>query len=174
MDDSRKMQQPSVDAFLKRIFEGKLVWGEEKLKIYRVKGTENKVELLEMTNYGIVKVKNLATNEIIEISEQAFEIAFEPTEYKFIATVSPKEEVLKQEITQSDIDAMMETAHVEIVELFGKCTMVAVQLVNGFVLTESTTSKDSANYNKHENTQICLERIKQRIRELESYKYHDH
>ncbi|MFD0829476.1 Gp49 family protein [Neobacillus sp. M.A.Huq-85] len=141
------------------------------MKVYRVKGTDNKVELLEITNDGIVKVKNLATNEIIEISEQAFEIAFEPTEYKFIASVSPKAQVQKQEITLADIDLMIENAQIEIVELFGKCTMVAVQLANGFVLTESTTSQDAAHYNKDADIQICLERIKQRISELEGYKY---
>ncbi|MDQ6598763.1 hypothetical protein E2K98_13270 [Bacillus salipaludis] len=141
------------------------------MKVYRVKGTDNKVELLEITNDGIVKVKNLATNEIIEISEQAFEIAFEPTEYKFIASVSPRAQVQKQEITLADIDSMMENAQIEIIELFGKCTMVAVQLANGFVLTESTTSQDPAHYNKDTDTQICLERIKQRISELEGYKY---
>lgn len=141
------------------------------MKVYRVKGTDNKVELLEITNDGIVKVKNLATNEIIEISEQAFEIAFEPTEYKFIASVSPKAQVQKQEITLADIDFMIGNAQIEIVELFGKCTMVAVQLANGFVLTESTTSQDAAHYNKDADTQICLERIKQRILELEGYKY---
>ncbi|WP_051591228.1 Gp49 family protein [Bacillus sp. UNC438CL73TsuS30] len=141
------------------------------MKVYRVKGTDNKVELLEITNDGIVKVKNLTTNEIIELSEQAFEIAFEPTEYKFIASVSPKAQVQKQEITLADIDSMMENAQIEIVELFGKCTMVAVQFANGFVLTESTTCQDAAYYNKDTNTQNCLDRIKQRITELEGYKF---
>ncbi|OIK13719.1 hypothetical protein BIV60_13675 [Bacillus sp. MUM 116] len=77
----------------------------------------------------------------------------------------------KKEITQLDIDELIENAQVEIIELFGKCTMVAVQLENGFVFIETTKSKNADNYNKEENVQNCFARIKQRIWDLESYKY---
>lgn len=141
------------------------------MEAYRVKGTDNKVQLLEITVDGRVKVKNLVTHEIFEITKQAFEMAFEPSENSFLDLETSKPQARNDQITQSEIDAMIEKAQVEIVELFGKCTIVAVQLENGFILTESTTSIDPVNYNKNLNTQICLERIKKRIWELEGYKY---
>jgi hypothetical protein len=145
--------------------------GEVRLETYRVKGTNNKVQLLEITVDGRVKVKNLVTHEIFETTKQAFEMAFEPSEYSFLDLEKAKPQARNYQITQSEIDEMIEKAQVEIVELFGKCTLVAVQLANGFILTESATSTDTKNYNKDLNTQICLERIKKRIWELEGYKY---
>lgn len=145
--------------------------GEGRLQAYRVKGTNNKVQLLEITVDGRVRVRNLVTQEIFETTKQAFEMAFEPTEYSFLDLESGQTQFRKHQITQSEIDAMIEKAQVEIIELFGKCTIVAVQLANGFILTESTTGKDANSYTKELNTQICLERIKKRIWDLEGYKY---
>ncbi|MCM2534065.1 Gp49 family protein [Neobacillus pocheonensis] len=58
----------------------------------------------------------------------------------------------------------------EIMEPFGKCTIVAVKLQNGFIITESNVCLDPESYNKELGIQICVERIKNRIWELESYK----
>ncbi|MGG3468697.1 Gp49 family protein [Neobacillus pocheonensis] len=134
------------------------------MKIFQVKGaTENKVELLEITAYGKVKVRNLHNNDIIEITQQAFEMAFEPSEYSFF---SVKSEQITQKATKTEIDAMIEKSQIEIIELFGKCTVVAVQLPNGFIITETCVSSD-----KNLNKQYCLERIKNKILELEAYKF---
>ncbi len=142
------------------------------MKVYRVKGSpDHIVELLEMTLDGKVKVRNINDNEIIEITQQVFEMVFEPSNYSFIAHEKARTQPKNQKITQTDIDGVLEKSQMEIVELFGRCTVVAVQLPNGFIITESNTSADAASYNKDENTRMCLERIKNRILELEGYKY---
>lgn len=134
------------------------------MKIFQVKGTpENKVELLEMKVDGKVKVRNLSSNDIIEITQQAFELAFEPSEYSFF---SVKSQTPTHKATKTEIDAMIDKSQIEIIQLFGKCTIVAVRMSNGYILTESCVSS-----NKELNTQYCLERIKNRILELETYKF---
>jgi hypothetical protein len=145
--------------------------GEWKMRLYQVKGTPgNKVELLEYTPNGTVKVRSLANNEIIETTQLAFDMAFEPSGYTAAAVEKVKGQVMNQKITQTDIDTILDKSQMEIIELFGKCTVVAVQLQNGFIISESSTCDDPANYNKEMNVQICLERIKNKIWELEAYK----
>ncbi|NRD79164.1 hypothetical protein HPT25_17540 [Bacillus sp. BRMEA1] len=141
------------------------------MQAYRVKGTNSKVKVMEISADGKVKVKNLETHEVYEISQQAFDMAFEPTDYSILDLETVKQQAQNFQLTESEIDTIIETAKIEIVELFGKCTLVAVQLANGFILTESTTSADPKNYNKDVNAKLCLERIKKRIWELEEYKY---
>lgn len=134
------------------------------MKIFQVKGTpESKVELLEITAEGTVKVRNLHSNVIIETTQQAFEMAFEPSEYSFYSVKSQQN---TQKATKTEIDAMIEKSQIEMIELFGKCTVVAVKLPNGFILTETCVSSD-----KNLNKQYCLERIKNKILELEAYKF---
>jgi hypothetical protein len=141
------------------------------LKIYRVKGSPDSVmELLEITANGKVKVRNIINDEVIETTIRSFEMAFEPSsDYSFIAKQQAKALLINHSLPV-DNNEMIEKSQVKVVEAFGRCTMVAVQLPNGFIITESITSVDEASYNKETNTQICLERIKHKISELEAYK----
>lgn len=72
-------------------------------------------------------------------------------------------------VTQSIIDKLLEEASISYATLFDKCTVVAVQLKNGFVLVESSACVDKANYDYELGKQICLERIKNKLWELEGY-----
>jgi len=154
-----------MEAYLKRHGGGK------SMKIYRVKGSPDSVmELLEITANGKVKVRNMIDDEVFETTMQAFEMAFEPSsDDSFIAKQRAKALMINHSVP-ADINEMIEKSHVKVVEAFGRCTMVAVQLPNGFIITESITSVDAASYNKETTTQICLERIKHKISELEAYK----
>ena len=53
---------------------------------------------------------------------------------------------------------------------FEKCTVVAVQLSNGFILIESSACVDKENYDLEIGKEICLEKIKNKLWELEGYK----
>ena len=54
--------------------------------------------------------------------------------------------------------------------MFGKCTIVAVQLANGFVIVESSACVDPKNYNLKTGIEICIDKIKNKLYELEGYK----
>lgn len=140
------------------------------MKIYKVKGSPNSVvELLEITADGKVKVRDLNNDEVIETTVQAFEMAFEPSSDSFIVKQQGNALMINHSVP-ADINEMFEKSQVKVVKAFGRCTMVAVKLPNGFIITESISSVDEASYNKEKNTQICLERIKHKISELEAYK----
>ena len=76
----------------------------------------------------------------------------------------------KNTITQEQIDALIRESQISVKTVFGKCTIVAVQLKNGFVLVESSSCVDPLNYNEAMGMAICIDRIKNKLWELEGYK----
>lgn len=76
---------------------------------------------------------------------------------------------MKNTVTQEQIDALIANAKVEVQTILGKCTTVTVQLENGFILTESSACVDPANYCEVTGKEICLNRIKNKLWELEGY-----
>jgi hypothetical protein len=73
-------------------------------------------------------------------------------------------------VTQADIDKLIKEAQINVKTVFGRCTVVAVELKNGFILVESNTSADTMNYSEAMGMAICMEKIKNRLMELEDYK----
>lgn len=73
-------------------------------------------------------------------------------------------------ITQEHIDNMIREAQVQVKTVYAKCTIVSVQLKNGFVLTESSACVDPLNYSESQGMAICMEKIKDRLWELEGYR----
>lgn len=76
---------------------------------------------------------------------------------------------MRNTITQKDIDAIMASAKIETETKMDKCTVVTVQLANGFVLIASSACVDPANYNEEMGKEICLNKIKDKLWELEGY-----
>lgn len=72
-------------------------------------------------------------------------------------------------VTAEQIDALMKDAEISISTVHDKCTVVSVKLKNGFVITESSACVDKANYNLAVGTDICMERIKNKLWQLEGY-----
>lgn len=73
-------------------------------------------------------------------------------------------------VTQSDIDNLMGRSQITTMTMHGKCTIVVVQLPNGFVLVESSSCVDPKNYDEKLGRQICLNNIKEKLWELEGYR----
>jgi hypothetical protein len=72
----------------------------------------------------------------------------------------------KTTVTQEEIDALLSSSTIEVEEKFGKCTIVSVQLPNGFVVTEQSCAVDPENFVKEIGEEICLNRIKNKLWEL--------
>ncbi|MCP3941525.1 MAG: hypothetical protein GY710_08600 [Desulfobacteraceae bacterium] len=69
-------------------------------------------------------------------------------------------------ITQDDVENMIETMHVETLTPPGtksKTTFVQCILKNGFILTESSTCVDPANYEEKYGAEICMKKIEDKI-----------
>lgn len=76
---------------------------------------------------------------------------------------------MQNKVTQEQINKLMEGAEMRVRTIFDKCTVVSMQLANGFILTESSACVDSNNYDFDIGMKICRERIENKLWELEGY-----
>ena len=77
---------------------------------------------------------------------------------------------MKNSVTIEQIDNLIKNGEIIVNTIFEKCTLVAVKLSNGFILVESSACVDKDNYNEELGKNICIERIKNKLWELEGYK----
>lgn len=77
--------------------------------------------------------------------------------------------MVKNSITNEEIDEILENCEICTFKAFDKCTVVAVKLPNGFVLTASSACVDPSNYDEEIGKQICLNKIEDKLWELEGY-----
>lgn len=76
-------------------------------------------------------------------------------------------------VTQEQVDEILDNSEIEAWTVFDKCTIVACQLPNGFVLVESSACVSPENYDEEMGMDICMNRITDKIWELEAYKLQD-
>lgn len=72
-------------------------------------------------------------------------------------------------ITQDIVDKIYDESEKLTYISFGKCLILSCKLKNGFVITESSACVDPKNFDATIGVQICKERIKNKIWELEGY-----
>lgn len=77
---------------------------------------------------------------------------------------------MKNTVTQSCIDALFREADKIEKVVFDKCLLVSIQLPNGFIITESSACVNPMNFDREIGFEICKEKIKNKIWELEGYK----
>lgn len=75
----------------------------------------------------------------------------------------------KNTVTQAIVDELMESCDIAVTTAFDKCTIVACKLPNGFVIVESSSCVDPANYDKDMGVDICMKNIERKVWELEGY-----
>lgn len=73
-------------------------------------------------------------------------------------------------ITEEMVQEILDNSEFIVDTLFDKCTLVSCKLPNGFVITESSACVDQANYNEEIGFEICMERITNKVWELEGYR----
>jgi len=77
-------------------------------------------------------------------------------------------------VTQARIKDLLVRSQIDVCTKFDKVTVVTVRLPNGFVLVESAGAVDPANYNEEIGRGICLQRIENKLWELEGYLLSSH
>ena len=73
-------------------------------------------------------------------------------------------------VTPERIEQVMNDSKVTVQTLFDKCTVVACKLPSGFVIVEYSACVDPKNYNEKMGVEICMNRIKDKVWEMEGYK----
>jgi len=77
---------------------------------------------------------------------------------------------MKNTITQQDIDNILANTLIKAEQFGDKTTVLMATLPNGFVIVESSSCIDPVNFDMKVGEQICMERIVNKIWELEGYK----
>jgi len=72
-------------------------------------------------------------------------------------------------VNADDIQCMIENSEIKTQTLFDKCTVVAMKLENGFVITEASACVSPENYDEKIGYDICMKRIIDKLWELEGY-----
>lgn len=78
--------------------------------------------------------------------------------------------MVKNKVSSDDVAEILADAEIVVDKLFDNCTMVACRLDNGFIIVETSACVDPANYDEEIGYNICMERIVDKIYELEGYK----
>ena len=73
-------------------------------------------------------------------------------------------------VTQEQIDDLFNKADKKENIIFNKCLVVTVKLRNGFIIVESSACVDVNNFDTQIGREICYDRIKNKLWELEGYK----
>lgn len=73
-------------------------------------------------------------------------------------------------VTEKMIEEILVNSKIDIQTIFDKCTVVTCQLPNGFVIVESSACVSPENYDEKIGFDICIDRIANKIWELEGYK----
>lgn len=73
-------------------------------------------------------------------------------------------------ITPERIDEIIKNSVIKSYTAFDKCTVVSCQLPNGFVIVESSACVSPENYDEKMGMAICMEKITDKVWELEGYR----
>ena len=76
---------------------------------------------------------------------------------------------MKYAVTKRQIDELLEKSEIKVETVYDKVTIVNCKLPNGFVLTESSGAVDKANYDEKIGTEICMERIENKLETAEKF-----
>jgi hypothetical protein len=72
-------------------------------------------------------------------------------------------------VTKEQVQAILSASKVEDTKMGEKSTIVCVTLPNGFVIVQSSSCVDPANYDHELGKQICMQRVEDKVWELEGY-----
>ena len=118
--------------------------------------------------------------EVVDVEDDLISFAFgEDFMHKGIMNLAECEahfeeyEETKEEsptVSLEKVDAIIKNSHIVVQTVFDKCTIVSCKLPNGFVIVESSACVSTENYDANVGFEICMNRIKDKIFELEAYK----
>lgn len=72
-------------------------------------------------------------------------------------------------VSADRVNWIIENMEIEVTTMFDKCTVVSAKLPNGFVITESSACVSPENYSQDMGVDICIDKIVDKIWELEGY-----
>ena len=81
---------------------------------------------------------------------------------------------MENTITQKHIDSIIEKSDIKAITIGDKTTVVYLITPTGFVIVESSSCVDPRNYDENMGYDICMDKIKDKLWELEGYMLQSH
>ena len=78
--------------------------------------------------------------------------------------------ILNNTVTQEQINNLFDASEKKVETYWDKCTVMTVQLPNGFTIVEHSACVDPANYDATIGEEICERKIKDQLWAFEGYK----
>lgn len=76
---------------------------------------------------------------------------------------------MTKSVTKQQIDELLNKSEIKVETVYNKVTVVSCKLPSGFVIVEASGAVDIANYDETIGKEICMERIENKLWELEGY-----
>lgn len=73
-------------------------------------------------------------------------------------------------VTKEMIEKIINNSEIEVQTIHDKCTIVSCKLPNGFIIVESSACVSPENYDEDMSVEICMDRIIDKVWELEGYR----
>lgn len=118
-------------------------------------------EVIDVSDSGVISFKFGNGMHMGCMSTDEFEKYFVKYEEPKKITIS---------VDSDYVESMMERSNIIVNKVFDKCTIVACKLPNGFVIVESSSCVNPADYDEDMGVEICLGRILEKVHEMEAYK----
>lgn len=99
-----------------------------------------------------------------------FEEHFKKLEFKKLEFKTTESDTEIVEITYEYVDEIMQNSEIEIQTVCDKCAVVSCKLPNGYVIVESASCPSVEEYDEDTYADICLDKIAEKIFELETYR----
>lgn len=147
--------------------------GDKLVVAKNVSGFFSEGDIIEVTNVSENMVSfacyNVDAENHIRITRSG-QMDINTCNQYFVKLKEEEEEVEIPTITEEYIAEIMENSEFEIHTVFDKCTVVSCRLPNGFVITEYSACVSPDNYNEEVGTEICFDKIVNKVWELEAYR----
>lgn len=122
---------------------------------------------IQSIQYGVVALAAIEGGTVYYISQKLFEDNFEVIPDDDDGETDESNAI---SVSAEQVERVMNHSKVVVYKAFDKCTVVMCQLPNGFVIVESSACVDPKNYDEEIGIEICMNKIKDRVWEMEGYK----
>ena len=78
--------------------------------------------------------------------------------------------ILANTVTKEQIDNLFDRSEKKVETYWNKCTVITIQLPNGFTIVEHSACVDPANYDEQIGLEICERKIKDQLWAFEGYR----
>lgn len=163
-------QRKGSDIVIKNIKSGDKVVAKKQFNVFGSVAADID-DVFDVDGVSTSFIRITTDDKTLTVDWNTFEEYFDKYESMFDQDkVFSFDEHLPKRFTREEIEDIFMNAELEIATVFDTTTVVAAKLPNGFVFVESASSADPDLYDEEKGASICIEKIIDRLWEVETYR----